>query len=256
MPTKTPQSPQDPSDRHLSAVPNADPKTHDRRKKGLAAVALAAVVAGAGIVGVTRGPEPKADRATEQNEAAERNLLAPLFDPEAVMPYATELGEVSQLKGTATITITEQNGKAPFGINIRKTPVQQRADSEDMFTEDNVMVSVGNPAEDDETVRGSKSVVLVDPMVITAEDGTQWYGGIVTEQDEDVPLAAATASPDAFANSVGWVDVTKLMDQYSGADVAFQSGDSPKTVVSFADPNIDSGPYFPTQRVPVAYVQP
>ncbi|TXG76769.1 hypothetical protein E6P97_02940 [Patescibacteria group bacterium] len=260
----------------LHAVPSPEPTLGDKfdtavenrggdprkvRRAGKYALLLAAGATVAGLIGAKMGPEAPRDDRTEINQQAERDVLAPLFDAEkpAAFPYSAEIGGekviVSQFKGSAVITL-DKRGNNPHGINLRETPIMQRDLSNGKYEESNATIRVGNPLEENETIRNADTVTLVDPLVVAYEDGTQFYGGVVTMPGEQVPLADATADDEAFSDSVSWVNVSGLSEPYSGADVTVTSGDAGRSVqLHQPDPSIEGGPYYlDGNRLPVAYL--
>jgi hypothetical protein len=234
-------------------TPTLGERFRDSRPAQIAALGGAVLVALVALsqvpkIGEAPGPDPR----IEVNEGKEKSALASLFDAERGrgLPYDAEIGAIDQFRGSVRVQL---DGRSPLAsINLRTTPFMQRDLANGKIEDSNAEIKIGDIRADDEAIRSADVITLVDPLSVTTEDGTVFYGGVFTEPGQDPPVGDATEDLDAFADNVYWVNATALQEPHSGALVDITPGDVERTVTLHADPNFGGGPFV--DRLPTLYV--
>ncbi len=254
--TRTPQRPASP-DRPLHAVPDPEPGLMDRvdakirehggdprKVKRLGRNVLLGVGLGAAVVvgALNFGSDGPKDARTEQNAKREDTLLKAFLDSgkvEAKVGDAT----VTTMKGKVTITPT---GSTP--INLRESIGWQNHRNMTDEWDDNIGVRVGYNHDEDR----DNFVVMVDPIVATFPNGDQYMGGLMADENGELP---EVDSIDEFIERAHWAFVSGLQEPYSGATVDIEpSPDAAPYAVSLDGGALPS--MYPAHMEPVDVKNP
>lgn len=248
MTTRTPQRPG--TKRPLQAVPDLPPSFGDKidekirehggdprkvRRAGRVAGLVVAVGLAGGALGVAMAPSAPKDVRTELHQDQERGFME-AFVNSGKTEVQVNGTTVSRIAGT--VRITPDNAQS---INMRSTLARQNYDRDNPADhwDSNADTQVGYNTDTER----DNFVELVDPVVVTFENGDTYMGGLMADEDGNVPEAN---TPEAFAEHASWAFVSELQKPYSGAKVEIVPGTGEVLPV-----NVGEGA---TGNLPVAYI--